>query len=110
MSKHTPGPWTVSSDHFTPDCLRVEAPTRMTPVARIPLTGLLGSKLTTPKYDATLIAAAPELYEALAAYVEYETNFGSCPDGCPSCDDDDDGVLCVFRLAQAALVKAEGKP
>jgi hypothetical protein len=52
---HTPGPWTVRNEHFRP--LAILSADRASIIARLPDTA--------PKSDARLIAAAPEMLEAL---------------------------------------------
>ena len=67
MNKHTPGPWVITIEsRFAPDgYTRVGTPDDGMPVAIVPSAD-----------DARLIAAAPDLYEALAGLLGDRTNPG----------------------------------
>ena len=64
---HTPGPWTVGSDLFISDAEGREIATVS-----------LGSQILEAKDTARLIAAAPQLYEALKAI---QSIINGTPDG-----------------------------
>ena len=84
--RHTPGPWKVEGvDIYAP------APANVRPhIARVIYGG---------KSDARLIAAAPELLEALKRYVEWqEGKFDAI-----------DIEAEILAPAKAAIAKAEGK-
>lgn len=80
MSKRTPGPWFVGRADWTDDGN-----------ARYELVGIK----TVSVYDARLIAASPELLEALVDLVAFYPLDSTDP--------------CV-TAARAAIAKAEGKP
>jgi hypothetical protein len=89
MSKLTPGPWAL-------DCAEEDAYYRYIMagpqfIARIMLRGIMGNKLDHAEANARLIAAAPEMYDALRAISE---------------ESDDEGAK---ECARAAIAKAEGK-
>ena len=113
MSKHTPGPWTVhnGTDVFGPhggdsgdgakandnDGWQVaDCAVGLTAYAGQYVE--LGSEVR--KANARLIAAAPELLEALKEFVEVVRNAGV--EWC-------DGVLDAQDRARAAIAKAEGR-
>lgn len=103
MTKHTPGPWSISRDVMTSKT-DIVAPDRSDlPVARI----LRASP--EPDGNAHLIAAAPELLEALKGLL-----LGHPTDGHGQYRDDRGELVketqclaCAF--ARAAIRKAEGK-
>jgi hypothetical protein len=82
MSKHTPGPWKVGERHYVQAYI---------PVVSMSLESMDGDSFgpkfrgrlcaTVPRYsprheaNATLIAAAPELLEALKLCVEWEQDY-----------------------------------
>lgn len=84
MSAHTPGPWAVGKNERSDERIEVRAE---------PL-GLLVA-LVEKSSDARLIAAAPELLEALRDVLAFDARTDR-PD--------------VFDRARAAIAKAEGKP
>jgi hypothetical protein len=97
MSKHTPGPWAWSDDDFDDslkgpggqDVLSAGVTATDDPYVRV---GLV---------DANLIAAAPELLDALkacAAQMEDTVYM-----------DESDPFLDAWKQAHAAIAKAEGK-
>ena len=94
-SKHTPGPWTAEKDYES-DWI---------------INGANGSLLAIiegwtdeiDKADAHLIAAAPEMYEALKAL---RVASGKLPADLKKCPE---MVGCLIE-ADAAIAKAEGKP
>ena len=101
MSGHTPGPWAVTPDSF------VMAGSRPSiGVARV---------ITHAKEfvaNARLIAAAPELLEALKALVDSQsvlhetTGVGVYAEDCPG----DDTCRCaIVAQVNAAIAKAEGR-
>ena len=87
MSKHTPGPWYADGLRFV---RQVEAPCHV--ICRLPH--------TSGQRDQALIAAAPELLDALAALLH-------------SLDEEDllhDDQRQAFNAARAAIAKATGEP
>lgn len=108
MSKHTPGPWVVRCDYV------VQAPAyedgRLVPVAQPYGVNCDGTDLFA---NARLIAAAPELLEALNAAVEAIEHGGlddvMCCNGWDcGCRASTNGDLLVHDL-RAAIAKATGK-
>ena len=98
MNKHTPGPWFV--DHKSPFLVRAGDDIDGRHIAHI------GPANYTPRFDvdepnAKLIAAAPDLLEALEAWISYH-------------DDEEDGVDSMLRYAKAidmtrsAIARAKG--
>lgn len=94
--KFAPGPWVVDWDDFV---VRAKSPIdgRMVPVAR-PY-GVTENGTDVPG-NARLIAAAPDMYEALKSIVEDHDFCG---------DDWGDRRDAWIETARAALAKAEGK-
>ena len=96
----TPGPWTVERIYDT------GYEVRMPPTEDF---GSPGVEIISPnvRADANLIAAAPEMYEALRRYVEisYECH-AALKHGAPK---DCCGFAQNISDARAALAKAEGK-
>ena len=84
-AKHTPGPWKAHHDH---GWLVVESDT-----GDLYVKVEKGSAARKHMADALLIAAAPDLLEALQAFVNHGT-----------CFDEDD-----MRKARAAIARAIGK-
>lgn len=95
-TKHTPGPWIVyKSGVWSPPKMRGE---QINIIANCNTQNLDGCDLA----NATLIAAAPELLEALKAIVkEYVNDLWNCVD--PSISQDN------IEKAKLAIAKAEGK-
>jgi hypothetical protein len=91
MSAHTPGPWTMRPDTglaiFGADGEWLMSVHR--PVEEL-------------RANACLIAAAPEMFAALHAAVEYAPHGAECNGG--------DDCACWKRYAAAAIAKAEGTP
>ena len=102
MSGHTPGPWTVTPDSF------VMAGSRPSiGVARV---------ITHAKEfvaNARLIAAAPDLLDALKALVDWqgvEHEAVPVPDsGAEDCPGDDTCRCAIVAQVNAAIAKAEGR-
>jgi len=99
--KHTPGPWAVHWPGYTVEAVhpvRNDA-TGKTPVAFV--TGYFAGQQTA---NALLIAAAPELYEALQAMLNgvyhYHDTAEQIAGNC--------GEYQTVRRARAALAKAQG--
>ncbi len=97
---HTPGPWEVTPD---PMFTRVRAVTSHRPIAECTTPGNTWPR---DRMNARLIAAAPDLYEALQRIVDVN------PDGC-GCEHDDENCCarqadtwCAFCLASVAIAKA----
>ena len=108
MSKHTPGPWQYDGevkDHF---CRIYNAQYRL--VAIVPYGSAKNpSKAATP--DAMLIAAAPDLLEALKPFAELlKKHHDSMSDDRPIFAIEGSIITAVdLRKAVAAIAKAEGK-
>ena len=95
-TKHTPGPWRFSEDDCGQDCV-------LGPNGEKVVEGTCYSDLSIPnEYDAILIAAAPELLEALADMVDM---FERHIDGRPGPDDAGQR----WDAARAAIAKATGR-
>ena len=101
MSQHTPGPWTLYTDH-RPGRVRVMAKLRQGVfiVANLDHETVDTSNPATLA-NARLMAAAPDLYDALRALVG-EADLGEV--------DLDDETAAKLERARAALRKAEGTP
>ena len=101
MSAHTPGPWRIADDVY-PSFLKVDGPSfKLSVVMR-------ATDLDEPDYqsrlaDLRLIAAAPDLLEALEAY---HFHFGIL--------EENEFINAEARrcasLARAAITKAKGEP
>jgi hypothetical protein len=92
MSKHTPGPWTFTKGETLDEWRLLAADGE----------SLMGSEQYYPwvphrEADWLLIAAAPELYEALRAIVGVETAYGASHSA----------FLEALRYARAALAKVD---
>jgi hypothetical protein len=98
--KHTPGPWAVITGRNPKEAGRIQSASDKT-MAVIPAPHALGEASDVPYYEraanATLIAAAPEMYEALRLML-----IATMPD--------EDGYTAptqnVFEQARAAFNKA----
>ena len=89
MNKHTPGPWVGFVDNDIYSVMPAMRP------------GTICEYIANPG-DASLIAAAPDLLEALRAFV----------DNCPYYKSDDGSPFVwhrIFREARAAIAKATGE-
>ena len=91
MSKHTPGPWTVD---------RTSKGWEVLPPPEVDggVAFVFDHGNTEDNANACLIAAAPELLEALKLFAD-----GSCDSGCA-----DSSEKCNGCRARAAIAKAEG--
>ena len=69
MSKHTPGPWEYSADWSEYDSIHTEFSLDAGDTNIISGCGCCGSPTISSEADARLIAAAPELLEALEAFI-----------------------------------------
>ncbi len=86
MSAHTPGPWIVSHDpDGSPDDYCIGVPD-----------GKIDQVAVCSKRDAPIISAAPDMYEALKAVLEFLRDEGS-----------DDYM--IADTVRAALAKARGQ-
>jgi len=100
MSQHTSGPWTYDPNTETVDSGAVS---------------VAGINVDEWEYEmaqanARLIAAAPEMYEALkakAAAYEHHDECEDCMDG-DLCEVGADLYQAAYKTGQAALAKAEG--
>jgi len=96
--KFTPGPWKADCDCF-PIMIRAE---KMDPDCHQDWVCNVGGD----QANARLIAAAPDMYEALKACIkEYGTRWGEHDELCPP-----DAQSDTIRLAIASLAKADGTP
>lgn len=103
-AKHTPGPWITDDRHVHPDAGRLTYPPGVEPETDVIVlvdtdcheNGLLNE---TDKANLRLIAAAPEMLEALR-------------NALPACEyyDEREGAPETLRTVQAAIAKAQGKP
>ena len=91
MSKHTPGPWTVH--HSMRDCVTFEGKNG---TENLFMQNLGGYFACQNKYDARLIAAAPELLEALKGMADHFWLASN------------EVELEVLKMAKMAIAKAEG--
>ena len=101
MAEHTAGPWDgigVIPQHYIVWRSNYNDATD----TRIIATGI------EREADAHLIAAAPELYEALEYWLEHQGD--ECPDGFRSMDEHCCWEMRAMRQARAALAKARGEP
>ena len=95
MSKHSPGPWSVVDGHY-PSMQEIQGPSFNINIV-MSSTDLNFQDYLSRSADARLIAAAPELLEALSSRVDlYETD-----EGCRELDQ--------YRKARAAIAKALGE-
>ena len=112
--KHTPGPWRWNGMYLLQDCPRADGEpgkeeNPFSTPAGWPIAddGSAGGEyaptidVTGP--DAHLIAAAPELLDALERLLllDYPTDPTGCGDHCTN--------FCAWCIARAAIAKAEGK-
>lgn len=109
MSKHTPGPWILASNPKQ-ILFKVEGhPYRLLAEAHHAVfnDGTGQGSLTDEevKANARLIAAAPDLLEALKAYADSD----DCDaDGAPDANNSRHWETCRWCRAQATIAKAEG--
>ena len=97
MSKHTPGPWDRAQVIHTKAC---RIGTRARPVCDV--LPYKGEPTPEDNANARLIAAAPDMYEALKGMLEdYEDQHGQ-----GVCDCDTHVPVCNSCLSRAALAKA----
>lgn len=119
MSKHTQGPWTIKLKprkwNPTMCCPErevwvIKGPDKKhSPVATVRVAGYgMGPSMAVRKANATLIAAAPDLLEALEAVIEdLEGNIDGALDGGAS-RDWLEGATNRLDAAKAAITKATG--
>lgn len=72
MSKHTPGPWAYSADFSDYDSIHTDFRLDAGDMEIIGGCGCCGSPTISSEADARLIAAAPELLEALEAFISID--------------------------------------
>ena len=90
--KHTPVPWVIDGSATSLDIFSSDAAVLVAVVRR----SLLSSHLDqTARANARLIAAAPELLEALQDYVDFRSNVKDVPGS-------------ILEKARAAIAKATG--
>lgn len=97
-TKHTPGPWSHTPMQDT--IWANEGETKIASIADLPwkenpVTGKRSSDFDTEQANARLIAAAPELFEALQSSLAYMER-----------DSDDEQERDDYAAAQAAIAKA----
>jgi hypothetical protein len=97
MSKHTPGPWEVDRDDSQKVWVKSKAEGWDEEWVALSFSGRAGA-------NARLIAAAPDLLEALKAAKEVV----DVAEHMTSCRSDDDFVWGAQKLINAAIAKAEG--
>jgi hypothetical protein len=120
--KHTPGPWTFFKRHQGQPFWQIgtEGVDRVTKDDELDI-----ATVETSREDAKLIAAAPELLEALKATIEpltiaeYRLRVNDWAEGVPNEHDDDDGTTTAtyrrsltsmqdaLKLAKKVISKAE---
>ena len=103
-TKHTPGPWEVSWDKYGKESeIHGKSELNDGPICIIPHDDVTESGAEEQLANARLIAAAPELLEALKALIE---NVGSC-----ICYDQSEGecLAKAWKMAAVAIAKAEGE-
>ena len=94
MSKHTPGPWEFRKDGYVYSVATGERV--CSPHSTLPESRKVSDHIKDLKQNARLIAAAPDLLEALKSL---ENDFGCRGDGWPDPR---------WNAARAAIAKAEG--
>lgn len=105
MSKHTPGPWRVSKQR--PHMVERDIEPGVATVATC-------HDPSRASADAHLIAAAPDLLEACAQFIDIESINGGMTGKktiCGYCGDSWPHTLnmrCPYHMAKVALAKAEG--
>lgn len=99
MSKHTPGPWYAKREGYSTVYVEARIGDRL--IQEVAACGPTDAGQEQQDANALLIAAAPELLEALKSWVVYDT------------DDTDDGAEIMIRydkaltMTRAAIAKAE---
>lgn len=95
-SKHTQGPWQVLSSGGRPYAVSTMPHNRFV----VNWGGLAKPAQPATRANASLIAAAPDMYAAIAGAMEYlESHLGACDAGCE----------CILHPLRAAIAKAEAK-
>lgn len=97
--RHTPGPWTLCETTNADDAgeFEVDAPDYETVALVYASENLVA--------NAALIAAAPDMYEALEACASMLSEIADTPGAWMN----EGGTLATIKAAQAALARAEGK-
>lgn len=112
MSKHTPGPWTMSGGRSritdTKTTFHFVGPDKIW-IAAVPYSDKTTEEHLASLADARLIAAAPDLYEALKEAEQFISNGIELGYITMPPTDSRDRALKVPGIIQAALAKAEGK-
>ena len=103
MSKHTPGPWDVAATPDTPSVrpMRITRFHAVAPASGPVLAVLPAGRRDVQDANARLIAAAPELLEALK-------DIALSPCACIPAEFGESAITCNRCLARAAIAKAEG--
>ena len=109
MSKHTPGPWSVRE--YSAD-IQIIAGNFREPALVRRIVGASNDCQTALRIEqaanARLIAAAPELLEALRDALAAMEHMGDVMNGMDIVTDEDEAHFPAFAKARAAITKAEG--
>ena len=101
-TKHTPGPWEVSWDKYGKESeIHGKSELNDGPICIIPHDDVTESGAEEQLANALLIAAAPEMLEALEALRD---NVGTC-----ICYDESAREFNAWEMAKAAIAKAKGE-
>lgn len=95
MSKHTPGPWKVAA-----------IPGAVIAMDNTTIAKVFYGERSVCDANARLIAAAPELFEALGSALRLGDHDGACKAMARGGPED---CICWVAAAHAAIAKAEGK-
>lgn len=101
MSKHAPGPWGVAPDKQV-GCYRLTASDKNGEYRLFAILKLIPDNMNTELADATLIATAPELLEALKQLVD-AVDCSSMSNACRS------DMARQYNYATRVVAKAEGR-
>lgn len=108
-NKHTPGPWTVFESKGGPV---IEAPgsepSSRVMVCRIHETAIRKDQEDRAEHDARLIAAAPELLEALKQALKHAEKLFAASDSMDGLIDSRVNLEYDIEQAQSAIAKAKG--
>ena len=109
IARYTPAPWTTKLSYAKDADGRLDVGIAATLMDRVGTPtvliagafGRVGQDIwLDAEANARLIAAAPDLYEAIKGSMEYlEEQFGDCDEGCK----------CIMHDLRAAIAKAEGR-
>ena len=100
MTKHTPGPWSTHREGFS--TVYVEARLRQGVIQEVAACGPTEAGQEQQEANARLIAAAPELLDALEMVIkEQAPSYHECID--------DGEPECAWCIARKAMAKARGE-